>query len=164
LPSSPRERSMLYLHLEQCISTIKQTLTDNGNQSTIRSALLPSSVSQIISHYQQHHTVIPILHSEVTTQIYKHRFKMNVTNAQQNGDSREAARMLAVSAYGASVWKTTTPSTVQSTLSDTHYQIAAKLALGVPPVSLPSDCSSCHKADACETDPGTSSLLQLSER
>ena len=55
-------------------------------------------------------------------------------------------------------------STVQSTLSDTHYQIAAKLALGVPPVSLPSDCSSCHKADACETDPATSSLLQLSER
>src|SRR5271154_7019714 len=85
-------------------------------------------------------------------------------NAQQNGDSREAARMLAVSAYGASVWKTTTPSTVQSTLSDTLYQIAAKLALGVPPVSLPSDCSSCHKADACETDPATSSLLQLSER
>ena len=53
-----------------------------------------------------------------------------MTNARQNGDSREAARMLAVSAYGASVWKTTTPSTVQSTLSDTHYQIA-KLALGV---------------------------------
>ena len=132
--------------------------------NTIRSDLLPSSVSQIISHYQQHHTVIPILHSEVTTQIYKQRFKMNVTNAQQNGDSREAARMLAVSAYGASVWKTTTPSTVQSTLSDTHYQISAKLALGVPPVSLPSDCSSCHKADACETDPAISSLLQLSER
>jgi hypothetical protein len=153
LSSSPTEPSMLYQHLEQCIITIKQNLIVNGNQTGIRSDLLPSSVSQIISHYQQHHTVIPILHSEVTSQIYKHRFKNNVTNAQQNGDSREAARMLAVSAYGASVWKTTTPSTVQSTLSDTHYQIAAKLALGVPPVSLPSDCSSCHKADACETDP-----------
>jgi hypothetical protein len=144
---------MLYRHLEQCIISIKQNLIVNGNQSRIRSDLLPSSVSQIISHYQQHHTVIPILHSEVTSQIYKQRFKTNVTNAQQKGDSRDAARMLAVSAYGASVWKTTTPSTVQSTLSDTHYQIAAKLALGVPPVSLPSDCSSCHKADACETDP-----------
>jgi len=148
----------------QSIITIEQNLIVNGNQTGIRSDLLPSSVSQIISHYQQHHTVIPILHSEVTSQIYKQRFKNNVTNAQQNGDSREAARMLAVSAYGASVWKTTTPSTVQSTLSDTHYQIAAKLALGVPPVSLPSDCSSCHKADACETDLATSSLLQLSER
>jgi len=78
---------------------------------------------------------------------------MNVTNAQQNGQKREAARLLAVSADGASVWKTTTPSTAQSTLSDTHYQIAAKLALGVPPVSLPSDCNSCHKANACAADP-----------
>ena len=94
---------MLYQHLEQCIITIKLNLLVNGNQTGIRSDLLPSSVSQIISHYQQHHTVIPILHSEVTSQIYKQRFKNNVTNAQQNGDSREAARMLAVSAYGASV-------------------------------------------------------------
>src|ERR1700761_527783 len=78
---------------------------------------------------------------------------MNVTNAQQNGEKREAARLLAVRADGASVWKTTTPSTAQSTLSDTHYQIAAKLALGIPPVSLPSDCSSCHKANACAADP-----------
>src|ERR1700722_15771949 len=102
---------MLYQHLEQCIITIKQNLIVNGNQTGIRSDLLASSsVSQIISQYQQHHTVIPILHSEVITQIYKYRFKMNVTNAQQNA-----------------------PSTVQSIRSDPHYQIAAKLALGVPP-------------------------------
>src|SRR6201996_8347720 len=107
LPSSPAERSMLYRQLEQSISSIKQILSDNGNQSTIRSDLLPSSVVQIISHYQQHPTVIPILHSEVTSQINKRRFDMNVTNAQQNGEKREAARLLAVSADGASVWKTT---------------------------------------------------------
>ena len=76
-----------------------------------------------------------------------------MTNAREHGDKLEAARLLAVSADGAALWKCTTPSTAQLTLSDTHYQTAAKLALGVAPVSLPSNCVSCHKIDACAIDP-----------
>ena len=78
--------------------------------------LLPSSVSEIISHYEQHRTVIPILHSEVTGQVTKRRFETTVTNALEHGDKREAARLLAVSADGAALWKCTTPSTAQSSL------------------------------------------------
>ena len=116
---------------KQCFNTIKANFISDDEQAAIRSDLLPTSINQIVSHYQQHQTIIPFLQSEITSQINKQRFKTNLTNAKLNDNNREAARLLAISADGASLWKTTTPSTTQSTLSDLHYQIAAKLTLGV---------------------------------
>ena len=128
-------------------------LITRDDQHNIRSDLLPTSVSQIISHYQQYPSVVPILQSETATQFYKHSFQSSLIAAQESGDKMDAARLLAVSADGASLWKTTIPETDQTTLSDVHYQIAAKIALGIAPLSLPSDCNSCHKTNACADDP-----------
>src|ERR1700735_127366 len=56
---------MLQRHLDQYINTVKEKLIPSENRP-LRADLLPSSVSEIISHYEQHRTIIPILHSEVT--------------------------------------------------------------------------------------------------
>ena len=150
--SSTSEVSMLHRHLEQCIITIRSALNADSQQS-LRADLIPTSASQLLQHYQQHHMVIPFLQQELKSQVNKLTFQTALTHAAEVGDSITATRLLAVSAEGASEWKTTTPSSSQLSLCNTHYQIAAKMNLGVAPLSLPSHCTSCHSPDACANDP-----------
>src|ERR1700723_979728 len=150
--SSTTEVSMLHKHLEQGIITIRSALNADSQQS-LRADLIPTSASQLLQHYQQHHMVIPFLQQELKSQVNKLTFQNALTHAAEVGDSITATRLLAVSAEGASEWKTTTPSSSQLSLCNTHYQIAAKMNLGVAPLSLPSHCTSCHSPDACANDP-----------
>ena len=70
-------------------------------------------------------------------------------NAKQHEDNiyrqtvTTVARLNAIRAPHAADWKATVPSSKQTTLSDSHYRIAAYLNLGLPMSDLPSDCHGC---------------------
>ena len=150
--SDSRQSSMLHQHIDQCISGIRATIAGPDSE-LIRSDLVPSSASEIIPHYQQHAKVKPFVQQEVTAIAHKLQRQAALTEAERQGDQATQARLLAVSAPGASVWLDTAPTTPALSLTNTQYQISSKIRLGLPPLPLPSDCASCHTEDACAADP-----------
>jgi len=149
--SSPPQSSMLHQHLDECISNIKTTITGTDS-NLVRPDLVPSSASEIIPHYQQHQ-VVPFVQQEVTAISNKLQLQAAVAEAEAEGDETTLARLLGVTAPGASDWLTTDPSSPALSLSNIQYQISSKIRLGLPPLPLPSDCASCHTQDACALDP-----------
>ena len=83
---------MLHKHLEQCIITIRSALNADSQQS-IRADLIPTSASQLLQHYQQHHLVIPILPQGLKSQVNKLTFQTALTHAAEVGDSITATRL-----------------------------------------------------------------------
>ena len=149
--SSPPKSSMLHQHLDECISNIKTTITGTDS-NLVRPDLVPSSASEIIPHYQQHQ-VVPFVQQEVTAISSKLQLQAVVAEAEAEGDETTLARLLGVTAPGASDWLTTDPSSPALSMSNIQYQISSKIRLGMPPLPLPSDCASCHTQDACALDP-----------
>ena len=119
----------------------------------MRTDLVPSSASEIIPHYQQHQKVKPFVQQEVTAISNKLQLQAAVAEAEAEGDETTLARLLGVTAPGASDWLTTDPSSPALSLTNIQYQISSKIRLGLPPLPLPSDCASCHSQDACALDP-----------
>jgi hypothetical protein len=115
--------------------------------------VVPSSAAEIIPHYQQHQKVKPFIQQEVTSITNKLQLQAAVAKAEAEEDEANLARLLGVTAPGASVWLTTTPSTPALSLTNIEYQICSKLRLGLHPLPLPSDCASCNTQDACALDP-----------
>jgi len=142
---------MLHQHLDECISNIKTTITGTDS-NLVRPDLVPSSASEIIPHYQQHQ-VVPFVQQEVTAISNKLQLQAAVAEAEAEGDETTLARLLGVTAPGASDWLTTDPSSPALSMSNIQYQISSKIRLGLPPLPLPSDCASCHTQDACALDP-----------
>ena len=150
--SAPSQPSMLQRDLDECITSMKANITDSRN-NLIRTDLLPTSASEIIPHCQQHEKVMPFVQQEVTTISNRLQLRAQLDKADAEGDEGTAARLLAVTAPGASIWLTTDPSSPALSLTNTQYQISSKFRLGLEPLSLPSDCASCHTAGACAEDP-----------
>src|SRR6202021_2439944 len=152
LASSSAQPCMLQQHLDQCLTTIRANITGDDGK-LIRTDLVPSSASEIIPHYQQHQKVKPFIQQEVTTIINKRQLQAAIAKAEAEEDETTLARLLGVTAPGASVWLTTAPTTPAQSLTNTEYQICSKVRLGLPPLPLPSDCASCNSQDACASDP-----------
>jgi hypothetical protein len=126
---------MLQQNLDHCITSMKATITDSRN-NLIRTDLLPSSASDIIPHYQQYEKVMPFVQQEVTTISSRLQLQAELERADAEGDEGTAARLLAVTAPGASIWLTTDPSSPALSLTNTQYQISSKIRLGLEPHSL----------------------------
>jgi hypothetical protein len=138
--------------MDECISSIRATITGTDSE-LVRTDLVPSSASEIIPHYQQHKKVQPLVQHEVTAISHKLQLQAAIAEAESEGDEVTLARLLGVTAPGASDWLTTNPSSPATSLTDTEYQISSKIRLGLPPLPLLSDCASCHGPDACALDP-----------
>ena len=95
----------------------------------------------------------PFVQQEVTAISSKLQLQAVVAEAEAEGDETTVARLLGVTAPGASDWLTTDPSSPALSMSNIQYQISSKIRLGLPPLPLPSDCASCHTQDACALDP-----------
>ena len=108
-PSSAQP-CMLQQHLDQCLTTIRANITGNDGK-LLRTDLVPSSASEIIPHYQQHQKVKPFVQQEVTTIIHKRQLQAAIAKAEVEEDETTLARLLGVTAPGASVWLTTAPTT-----------------------------------------------------
>ena len=91
---------------------------------------MPSSASEIIPHYQ--HQVVPFVQQEVTAISNKLQLQAVVAEAEAEGDETTLARLLGVTAPGASDWLTTDPSSPALSLSNIQYQISSKIRLGSP--------------------------------
>src|ERR1700722_10473929 len=150
--SSPAQPCMLQQHLDQCLTTIRANITGDDGK-LLRTDLVSSSASEIIPHYQQHQKVKPFVQQEVTTIIHKRQLQAAIAKAEAEEDETTLARLLGVTAPGASVWLTTAPTTPALSLTNSEYQICSKLRLGLPPLPLPSDCASCKSKNTCPSDP-----------
>jgi hypothetical protein len=105
------------------------------------------------AHFNSFHTTN--LQKNLTHVIHETKFEslLNVARTrykafQQLGRNRSlettSARLLAITAPGASNWVNTIPSLPSHVLSDNHYQIAMRLRLGIQPVNvMQSVCGSC---------------------
>ena len=57
-----------------------------------------------------------------------------------------------ITAPHAADWKAAVPSNKETSLSDTHYRIAARYNLGLAPPGVPSDCQGCKEKNKLNTD------------
>ena len=98
------------------------------------------------------------LQHALSLQACSHAFEVSLSAAKvarKKGDAKELAHLLAISAPRALVWKTVLPTEPALALSDSHYRLAARLSLGLPPpraAAMPDDCPLCNKANAFKND------------
>ena len=97
--------------------------------------------------------IIPFVQRIVNLQATQQSYNVSLTNAQNEQDIVTMARLNAIAANGAADWKRTMPSSKQLHLCDIHYQVAAKINLGVEVLPVPRRCFGCKKSDACAIDP-----------
>jgi hypothetical protein len=148
-PDNPLpEHSMLHTQLTDCIQTISETTPACAD-------LLPDSASEFFSYYEHRSSAsVAQLQSSLNKQATQHLFDAAVNRAESAEDTHTVARLNAITAPHAPDWKATAPSNPQTTLSDTHYRIAAQMNLGIPLSSLPPDCYGCkHGKGKVKDDP-----------
>jgi hypothetical protein len=128
--------------------------------------LLPPCASQFFSHYASApSSLTPSLQRSISALANEHNRKACLTEAKwlrddkKEGDGgRSLALFTACTARHASAWKRAAPTQPLTTLLDRQYRIAARLNLGLKPLSsdhqLPADCPLCSKGkDAVAKDP-----------
>jgi hypothetical protein len=124
-------------------------------------SLLPPSASSFFSFYASAASALTSsLQRSISALTNDNRREVCLTAAkqlrQQDG-GRALAHFTAYSADFASAWKRAAPTQPLTTLLDTQYRIAARLNLGLPPLSsdhqLPADCPLCKTGDAVANDP-----------
>ena len=123
---------------------------------------LPPSPSSFFSHYAKASpSISSSLQSALSVQASSHSFEasLSAARAKKKHDGGVAlAHLRAISAPRAWMWKTVIPSDPTLQLTDTQYRIAARLNLGLPPLSrsgmsaLPASCPVCGKEDAIAND------------
>ena len=131
--------SMLYTQLSECITTIN-TVTPSCAD------LLPDSAADFFPHYdQQSNATISTLQSSLNKRAAITLFDAAIDRAEVAGDVATTARLKAITTQHAADWKAALPTNSYTTLSDTHYRIAARFNLGLPLSGLPADCSGCAR-------------------
>jgi hypothetical protein len=122
-------------------------------------ASLPPSPSSFFSFYRAHSALTSRLQSALNQQASKNWFIASLTAAaEMKGKDAGAtlARLTAITAPMAAVWKITAPINDNShlTLPDAHYRLAARMNLGSHPFhnTLPLACPSCTKHRALAKD------------
>jgi hypothetical protein len=120
---------------------------------------LPATASSFFHHYASApKSLSSSLQHTLSLQACSHAFEVSLSaakEARKKGDARELAYLLAISAPRAQVWKTVLPTEPALALSDSHYRLAARLSLGLPPpraAAMPDDCPLCNKANALKDD------------
>ena len=124
---------------------------------------LPPSASSFFYHYTSPNVdpkVSSSLQRTLSSQAnsYAHQATLTAARKMKKKDEGKAlAHALAISAPKASQWKNTLPSTPHMTLTDTQYRIAARLNLGLSPLSgmntMSAECIHCGKKEAMKQDP-----------
>jgi hypothetical protein len=121
--------------------------------------LLPPCASQFFSHYASAPaSLTSSLQRSISALANEHHRKACLTAAKElrrdreNGDGgRSLALFTACAAPYASAWKRAAPTQPLTTLLDRQYRIAARLNLGLKPLSsdhqLPADCPLCKKGE-----------------
>ena len=125
-------------------------------------SILPPSASSFFSFYAAAPSALTSSVQSSISDLANIRNRMACLTAakqlrQQDG-GRALAHFTACSAPQASAWKRAAPTQPLSTLLDRQYRIAARLNLGLPPLSsdhqLPADCPLCKKGEkALANDP-----------
>ena len=100
-----------------------------------------------------HASIISGLQSTLNTRATQHLFDAAVHRAEVAGDIHTLARLNAITAPHAADWKAAVPSNKETSLSDTHYRIAARYNLGLAPPRVPSDCQGCKEKNKLNTEP-----------
>jgi hypothetical protein len=134
----------LYQHLSQCIQMITHNTPSSRN-------LLPRNAASFFTHFTSAQT--STLQHDLNTRAADNQFNKALDEAVQNNNLIELARLLCTSSPHASDWKEAIPTNKDTTLTNTQYQIAARLNLGIPMRSQCPDCHGCHVKNALKNDP-----------
>jgi hypothetical protein len=121
---------------------------------------LPLKVSSFIHHFATASpSVSSSLQRTLSTLATKHLHNASLSTARgmKKTDGGVAlAHALAISAPRACAWKTVVPATPELHLSDDQYKLAARLNLGLPPMTegtLPHACPNCSAHISLAVDP-----------
>jgi hypothetical protein len=164
--------SLAHTWLADCINRIHRLVTSPSQPLSLSSAQpdpthlssktthLPSSASSFVSFYRERPSRATGLHRHLS-KLATHTLSTSAATeaiAQATSAQDKAlikAHLQCIQAPFASTWKTTLPSSAQTTLTDTEYRTAARLNLLLPPHSntLPSKCLSCGNDEANARDP-----------
>ena len=128
---------------------------------------LPPSAAAFFQHFSPRS-----LSAAPTTSSLQHKLSLQATNSTHEASLQRArdakmmdggatlARLVAVSAPRAWVWKTVLPTSAALELTDSQYRFAVRLSLGLQPVegtaALPATCPMCKKHNSIRNDPYTS--------
>ena len=154
--------TLLHGWLQDSLHRLREAIPGVG----LDAKLLPASASLFFSFYASAPSALTSsLQRSISALAHPHNREACLTAAQQlrrdkeNGDDgRSLALFTACTARHASAWKRAAPTQPLSTLLDRQYHIAARLNLGLKPLSsdhqLPTDCPLCHKGkSAVAKDP-----------
>ena len=133
---------------------------------------LPPSASSFFSFYANAApTLSASLQSSISDLANEHSYRACRTAAEQlrqQDGSAALAHLTAISAPFASAWKRAAPTQPLATLLDKQYRIAARLNLGLPPLSsnqqLPADCPLCSDGENALADDPWHFLVCNSQR
>ena len=148
--------TLLHGWLQDSLHRLREAMPGVG----LDAKLLPASASLFFSFYASARSALTSsLQRSISALAHTHNREACLTAAKQprrdkeNGDDgRSLALFTACTARHASAWKRAAPTQPLSTLLDRQYHIAARLNLGLKPLSsdhqLPTDCPLCHKGES----------------
>jgi hypothetical protein len=114
--------------------------------------LLPRDAISFFTHFTSAQT--STLQHDLNARAADNQFDKAVDEAIEKKNLVELARLFCTSAPHASDWKEAVPSNKDTTLTNTQYQIAARLNLGIPMRGHSAgDCHGCGVKDAVKNDP-----------
>jgi hypothetical protein len=117
--------------------------------------LLPHSASSFFPFFHSGSGRSSTLFRRLSKQANSHLIDASLNAVDSKDRARYTALLRCISAPHASAWKETVPTSDHLTLSDVHYQLAARLSLGMPPHvnHLPANCTSCGAIGRMTVDP-----------
>jgi hypothetical protein len=150
------------------IAAMDLALSSRGERtavSKVSASILPANAATFVSHFR---TMPPcLIQSAITHRIMTLIFIARVTEAGRAGAGgvEEVARLYALTAAESSLWLRTLPTEDGLRLTDTKWQWAARLRLGMCVPTVDTECRGCDKNDAHTGDSWHSlTCLQLSGR
>jgi len=144
----------IYVAIDHCLSQVAAldaSLCQRG-ESTAVSEVCPSILPADAASFPSHFRIKPpcLVQSSIIHRITTLMFIARVTEAARDGAAgvEVVARMYALRAAESSLWLQTLPTEHSLALSDTKWQWAARLRLGMPNATVDAACLGCKKADA----------------
>ena len=147
----------LYTQLDSSLKIVHQQITEDNTHTL----MLPSNPHQFFAAYN-HTSPVPsvnnnispvVIRSAYSTTDLQHRLSNKAQQISYNAylesvkdDHVCHSRILASSAPGAGTWLCASAFSLETIIPSVHYQLAARLRLGLPPKDImPINCYSCHQ-------------------